>query len=358
MQRSILLLLLVLTACGGGNVATTSPQSGRVLGLAVNEIPTKTYGSTYAEAMTLGVREVSVSLDWALLEPTVGSYDDTLPGIINSFYPTQPADLTLVLRPLDTPGPRLPSDLAGRTFDDPLVIAAFENFLTHLHGQLTTLNASGKLRWVHVGNEINAHLGSDSGRWSSWTTFFNAAKTRIELLWGSATEVSTVVEFGVLNQPTIRPLYLNLLPMLDVAALTYYPLNSDFTFKPPSVVAGDFATMVSTIPTTPIVLQEAGYASSVSNNSSEAIQAGFVTAVFAAWDTHTDRIPLIDFTWQYDISTAAANQHVIDFGLQGSANEATFRSYLETLGLSRHDGTEKLALQRLRDELAARNWVP
>ena len=359
----VLFVLLPVFGCGGGSSGSgSSPdqpptQGARVLGLAVMSAPSTTYASAYDQAMAMGVREVSVSLDWEILEPTVGDYDNTLPGIIDTFYPLQTGDITLVLRPLDTPGPRLPSDLAGLSFDDPAVISAFEDLLTNLHGQLTTLNASGKLKWIHVGNEIDAYLGSDTTRWAQWQTFFNAAKSRIESLWGTGVEVSSIVEFATLSNASTRALYLDLLPDLDSAVLTYYPLNADFTMRPPSTVAADFNFMVSTIPGKRILLQECGYPSSPVNNSSELLQADFISAVFDAWDTHSDRISLIDFTWQYDVSEATVDQWVIDFGMTGQPNENVFKQYLWTLGLSNYDSSEKLALQRLKDELQARAWV-
>ena len=132
------LISLLLFGCGGGGgsssttAGTADPalaQGARVLGMDVRSVPSVTYAMAYDQAMALGVREVSVSLDWSQLEPTVGNYDDTLPAIIDAFYPLQTGDIALVLRPLDTPGPRLPADLAGLSFDNPAVITAFENFL-------------------------------------------------------------------------------------------------------------------------------------------------------------------------------------------------------------------------------------
>ena len=361
------LISLLLFGCGGGGggsssttASTADPalaQGARVLGMDVRSVPSVTYAMAYDQAMALGVREVSVSLDWSQLEPTVGNDDDTLPAIIDAFYPLQPGDIALVLRPLDTPGPRLPADLAGLSFDNPAVITAFENFLTHLHGQLATLNASGKLKWIHVGNEIDASLGSDAARWSEWETFFSAAKARIETLWGTSVVVGSIVQFSALEDAATRTQYLNFLPNLDSAVLTYYPLNADFTTRPPSSVATDFDFVASTIPAKPILLQECGYPSSTVNNSSETLQADFMSAVFNAWDAHRDRINLVDFTWQYDVSEATADQWVIAFGLSGQPGETAFKYYLWTLGLSRYDSTEKPALQRLRDEWQRRAWV-
>ena len=355
-----MLFLLFVSSCGGSGDDTTprSPQptaqNTRILGMDVKEIPAVSFDTAYNAASALGVREVSVSLDWNLLEPTVGNYDDTLPDIIDLFYPAQVGDLTLVIRPLDTPGTRYPSDLAGN-FDDVAVITAFENFLIHLHSRLTTLNSSGKLRWIQVGNEIDAVLASDSTRWAQWKIFFDAAKSKIEALWPDVA-VSSVIQFNALKDQATLTQYLTLLPSLDSAVLTYYPLNSDFTARKTSTVATDFDLMVSTIPGKKIFLQECGYPSSSINLSSEALQADFITAVFKAWDSNSTRINIVDFSWQYDISDAEASQFVSDFGLSGSPDENRFKNYLASIGLSNHDATEKLALQRLRDELLARQW--
>lgn len=354
------MMTLLLFGCGGGGSGTglTVPpaQGARILGMDVKEIPSVSYAMAYDQALTIGVREASVSLDWSLLEPSVGNYDNTLAGIIDTFYPTQAADLALVLRPLDTPGPSLPVGLVGRAYDDAAVITAFENFLTNLHAQLPTLNASGKLKWIHIGNEIDAYLGNDANRWAQWQTFFRAAKAKVRSLWGAGVEVSSIVQFSILNDTKKKALYLNLLPDLDNAVLTYYPLNTDFTVRPVSTVATDFALMVNEIPGKSILLQECGYPSSSVNNSSETQQADFISAVFGAWDININRIRLIDLAWQYDVSSTTVDQWVIDFGMTGNPYEAAFRSYLGTLGLGNYDSTEKAAMQRLREELQARRW--
>ena len=350
---------LLFIACGSGGESTnkTVPQtlqSSRILGMDIKEVPAVSFDTAYSAAIAMGVRETSVSLDWELLEPTVGNYVNTIPDIIDIFYPSQKGNLTLIIRPLDTPGLRYPSDLNG-SFDNPAVIAAFDNFLTHLHSRLTLLNASGKLKWIQVGNEIDADLGADPTKWAQWKTFFDAAKSRINMLWPGV-EVSSVIQFSALQNQSILEQYLTLLPNLDNATLTYYPLESNFTVGPPSTVATDFDLMVNAIPNKNIFLQECGYPSSSVNLSSEIEQADFISEVFKAWDQHMTRINIIDFSWQYDISDADANQFVIDFGLSGAANENEFKNYLGSIGLSNHDSSEKLALQRLRDELSIRKW--
>jgi len=205
-----LITLLLLAGCssGGGSGGATPSQGARILGMDVKDIsPTVNYATAYAQAMATGVREVSISLDWNSLENNVGVYDNSLPDVIDSFYPSFAGDITLVLRPLDTPGPRLPTDLTGN-FDDQNVITAFENFLTNLHSRLSTLNTSSKLKWIHIGNEIDANLGSDSKKRAQWQTFFLAAKAKVKNLWGNDVNVSNVVQFSVLNDAAKRARYL------------------------------------------------------------------------------------------------------------------------------------------------------
>lgn len=360
-----IVLTVLFCGCGtgddGGGGSENNPvipdRGERILGMDIKEIPSVTYAMAYDQAMALGVREVKVSLDWAALEPSVGHYDNTLPAIIDAFYPLQKGDRTLVLRPLDTAGPSMPAEFKGLAFDDPAVIAAFENYLTNLHSQLSTLNDSGKLKWINIGNEIDAYLGGNADRWAQWKSFFKAAKAKIVNLWGTGVEVSSIVQFSTLNDTAKLAMYLDLLPDLDNAVLTYYPLNADFKVRTVSSVATDFALMVKTLPGKTIVLQECGYPSGLVNSSNETLQADFTTAVFKAWDKYSNRISLIDLAWQYDVSPATVDQWVIDYEMAGDPNEAAFRGFLGTLGFGEYDGTEKEAMQRLRSELSVRKWV-
>ncbi len=355
-------LLLCLTSCSGGGGSggdsTSQPltQGSRTVGLAIGETPSVAYAMAYDQAIATGVRQVKVSFNWCELEPSVGNYDNTYLDIADSFYPLVQGDITFVLRPLDGPGPCFPVGLAGRSFDDPLVIAAFDNFLIHLHGRINNINATGKLKWIHVGNEIDGPLASNATAWAEWGVFYDAAKLRIEALWGNAVTVSSIIKFSALTNPSIYTQYLNLLPRLDAAVINYYPLKGDFTVEPLTVIPDDFNTMVSRISNKSIILQECGLPSSPVNNSSELLQADFITEIFRVWDIHKNRIQIIDFAWQYDVSEAQADQWVIEYGISGLPGENVFKYYLWTLGFLNYDSTEKLAWQRFKDELQKRNW--
>jgi hypothetical protein len=86
--------------------------------------------------------------------------------------------------------------------------------------------------------------------------------------------------------------------------------------------------------------------------SSEARQAEFIAEIFAAWDRHADRIPMIDFTWLHDASPESVQDFEDFYGLSSD----TFHEFLATLGLRTYDGRDKLAFLRLMEEAAARGW--
>jgi hypothetical protein len=71
---ALILLLVIVVGC------EPQQQGDRILGMDIKEVPSVPYSTAYNEATSMGVHEVSVSLDWARLEPTVANYDNSLPG--------------------------------------------------------------------------------------------------------------------------------------------------------------------------------------------------------------------------------------------------------------------------------------
>ncbi len=365
LSRSLRLMvcIVMLTGCssgGGGNNGNDTDsfvsKGDRLLGIDVNESQVGTYDTAFNLALSLGMDQVKISLDWNQIEPTVGNYDDTMLDIIDAYYPFKNTYVTIVLRPINTGNTTLPADIDGRPLDDSTVISAFENFLTHLHSRLPNLNASGYLIGIHAGNEIDAYLGGDAVAWSQWTTFFDAAKSKIKSLWGATIYVSAIVQYSALIDTAIRSQYLTFAPHGDVILINYYPLQPDFSVYDPSVIPSDFDTMVNYFPFEEIHLQECGYPSSVVNNSSENKQAMFVSEVFKAWDRHKDNIKLIDFTWLHDVSEAQAEIWVDEYGARGLIWENAFKHYVWTLGIRYGDETNKPALEQLDFEASRRGW--
>ena len=142
----------------------------------------------------------------------------------------------------------------------------------------------------------------------------------------------------------------------DIVSVTYYPLNSDFTVKPPEVVSDDFQKLVTayTYNPLPIYFAECGYPSSNICNSSEQKQAEFYRQVFKAWDEQYEHIKYLTIFKTTDWSQATVDFLETYYGISDPA----FKEYLRTLGIRTYpgNGQNKLALERIYCELQKRNF--
>jgi hypothetical protein len=137
--------------------------------------------------------------------------------------------------------------------------------------------------------------------------------------------------------------------VMDVVMMTYYPVDfQTYVPRAPSTVAPDLAAAVAVSLGKPLVFQEWGYPSSTVLQSSEALQAQFVTNSFEEWSLYGDGvIPFLSFFKWRDWSSA---QCTMSSGGE-HAGEPLYE-FLCSLGILNHDGTPKAAYQALLDGLA------
>ena len=346
---------LATMSCSGGTSSggsTAPPDKGnRTLAIAVGEGKGETYDEAFDLAAAVGVDEVSLSLDWNQIE-TPSGFDFTIPDIIDVYYPSKGMPVTLIFRPINTNQLTVPADIASLPFDHATVIARFKAFLAAVRARL----ANTSVVRVHIGNEIDSYLDANPTRWAAWTTFFQQDRAEVKTLWGTAMPVGSIGQLGAIVDSSTQGYFQTLNLIADDVAVTYYPLEPDFTVKPPAVVGGDFQQIVDLYPGRRIVFTECGYPSGLLCNSSEALQSQFVREVFLAWDRHRAAIVHIDFAWQTDTDAATVDQWVIDYGMTGSPYVNAFKEYLGTLGLRNHDTTNKTAWTTLSSEAALRGW--
>jgi hypothetical protein len=332
-------------------------HGGRTLALDVNEAAGVPYWEALQAALELGVQDVKQSYDWDATLAGFGAEDWS--AVANATFAQVDCQVTLVLRPLDTTGPTYPAGVPRQPLDHAEAVAAFAAFVDSLWVRMPDLRARDQIGAILVGNEIDGPLGRDPGLWAQWGRFLGAARGHIlSRDWGAQPPlVGSILTFAGATDPRVRALSADhVLPHCDQVAVTYYPLASDFTMRPPGDVAGDLTRLAGLFPDHALRLQECGYASGSGAGSSPADQAAFVDAVFTAWDDLAARIVHVDFTWQHDVSDATADAWVTAYGMEGHLHEAAFRSYLRTLGLHHHDGAAKPAWQRLADAAATRGW--
>lgn len=134
--------------------------------------------------------------------------------------------------------------------------------------------------------------------------------------------------------------------------VNYYPINSDFSVKDPSVVQTDIDELTSIYSGKIIFITETGYPSSSALGSSEEKQKEFIREIFKAWDKHKSQIKLINFVWLHDLSKSEVDLFTKYYGISTQG----FREFLRTLGLRTYSGKDKQAFIALKAEAKARGW--
>jgi len=336
------------------------PKGDRILAWQVDLAENNNYDSAFVYAQTGCMESVHLFYTWSGIEPTFGTFDESFINntldIANIYYPAYNTKVELQIAPINTNVKETPSDLLSTNFNDQTMIDRFKTLLDTVFQHIPNLELSA----LNIGNESDIYMGTNSSQYSAYKTFLDSvvpyAKQLYFNLHGTDLKVGTTLTFEGLTSVSTSALCQSVNNSLDIVALTYYPLNPDFTMESPSVVNVDFANLVSIYSDTlqPIYFVECGYASSDTCNSSEILQAQFYENVFTAWDTHYDNIKYITFFKTTDWSQQTVN----DLGVYYGFSDPIFLEFLRTLGVRTWDnnGNNKLAYEVILCELSYRNW--
>lgn len=353
MKRSLGLVVLVtatlVAACGGGSSAPDAapPSSGAkpgTMAISANprSIPTP-QAQDFTDAFNLsqqaGARSMVVTHTWSALEPQPGVYAlQDLRNVIALARSTSQR-LYIGVQVINTTRREMPADLASQPFDAAAVTSRFRALLD----QIVPL-FEGRVAYLSIGNEVDVFLGTNASAWAAYQRFYEDAAAHARQRDASLKIGVTATADAASNAAAASLTALN--RTSDFVAMTYYPLNADFTVRPPSTVTGDLQKMLAFAGAKPLVLQEVGYPASTQLGSSDAAQAEFVRNVFQAWDGAPGRIPLLNFFLLHDVSPAQCEAWGSYYGL---ANSANFKAYLCSLGLRRPDSAPKAAWNALLD---------
>lgn len=360
---------LLLTACGGGGddspapAPTPAPTSKPgVLAISalprLNPLPTtaQQFVTLVTEAFELtynaGARGQMTTFTWSSLEPTAGNFSSSEFDNLNSAIAnaqTRGVVQFIGIQLINTTARELPADLATLAFDDPSVRTRFRALLD----RVVTPNA-GKIRYLSIGNEVDAYLRAHPTEWPAYKTLYDDAVQYAHTLDPAIKVGVTGTADGALLQSPTELQTLN--AMSDVIILTYYPLQFDaqgtVTVRSPTVAASDFPSMLNFAGNKQLVLQEVGYPSAAANGSSEAMQAQFVTNVFAAWRASNGKIPFLNYFVLHDFTQQMCDDFGVYYGLPGNAS---FKAFLCSLGLRKDDGTPRAAWSVFQNEAAQSN---
>lgn len=344
-----------------GSLSLAQIQKGdRIFAWQIDMTQNMNYDSAFNYASAGCLESIHFSSTWYDLETSLGNFNSTnitnRLDIANYYYPLKGIKVELQLAPMNTNVKSTPTDLVSTNFDSPTMINRFKILLDTVFAHIPNLDLAA----LNIGNESDILMGTDSNQYNAYKVFLDSvipyAKQLYFNLHSTPLKVGTTLTHEGLVNSSTRALCKKLNKSLDIVATTYYPLNSDYSMKNPSVVSGDFKKLVLEYSDTnqPIYFAECGYASSDSCNSSEALQTQFFRNVFNAWDSNYKHIKYLTIFKSTDWSQASVNALGAYYGI----TNIKFLEYLRTLGVRTwdNDGTNKLAYEAILCELNARNW--
>lgn len=270
---------------------------------------------------------------------------------INDFALSEGTKLSLIITPIDIPGRFLPGYLGSKKFNDPVVVESFNNLIDRIFNSDNGIVDPDNVITLSIGNEIDHYNWSaNNDQPSEYKEFLQAIKPKVNS-YGIPLHFTGTL-YGMSQSSDT---WIDLANVVDKVSVTYYPINSDFTVKPPNVIYSDFNSFFSEFDDKPIFIQEIGYPSSATLNSSETKQAEFFCNFFNAWDMYKDRVSYVSILRLNDVSLASAEETAVNYGIP---NNQKFIEYIRTLGIRtwENTGTKKEAYEVIAEELNRRDW--
>ena len=321
---------------------------GRSLGMVLTTAQDGDSQRASMLAHAAGVTRVPFTYAWGSLEPEPGEYDDSTLAMAALYLPAMGMALDIAITPIASNRLVMPSDLAGRDFDDPEVIQRYLDLIDHVFSVL----AGADVGLLLVGVEVDALLGNDDDAWKEFAAFTAAVTDYVHTI---RPEVEVGVQSTTYSRMADPAHWAAIDAVTDIIATSYYPLDG-LMARDPSEIAGDFDTLTALYPNRIIHIVEAGFPSSKANGSSNALQARFIHALFAAWDDHKTQIRSITLSVEHDYS----HNQVEAIGTFYGNDRDRYATFIGSIGLRtwESEGASKPAWDTLMQETAARGWQP
>lgn len=320
----------------------------RLLGLAISENQGQTWEQAFAEAMAAGVNYVELPIAWDDVETTPGIFEPNpdWARIGGEFYAKNGVKVALSFLSIDTTEDRRPKWWQSRKWNDPELVEAAVAVV------IRTLNAIPEIARLSIslGNEVDIHLGARRAQQRAYVKFVQQLRMRLREKGVGVPIGVKVTAAGLLGAE--HQFVQDISAIMDVAMITYYPIDDRFHARGPDTVEDDLNTILAHLGDQPVHLSEIGYPSGQDCGSSPADQARFVANAFAAWDRNATRIPALFWDWQSDIPADALAGYGDYYGLK----DMCFLNYLATLGLKTRAGTPKAGWVEFVNQAKARDF--
>lgn len=337
------------------------PKGDRILGLSV-PVQTQSFDDGTVIAKDAGATIDNVTFAWDDVETAVdGGTDDAGDGgdggtqtyifdafvhVANLTLSTYDEQALLALTALDASGSRAPVELKTLPFDNADLATRYDALTDYVFASSEDVAIPALL----VGTEVDVALGDDPAKYTAWAAFVTHAAAHIHAMHPK-TKVGFTVRASNLaaNASRLSAAW----AASDIVGISLLPGLADAHAAAPEDVGAAFDSIAAVVPTDhPIWIHEVGTPTDPAAFGSEASQAAFVSAVFAAWDKHQDRIPVVVFRELLDTQTDVATAQAASYG----RTDAPFIAFLASLGLQTATEQPKAGFAALKQEAAARGF--
>jgi hypothetical protein len=267
-----------------------------------------------------GATHFHVSTTWASIEPRAGVLD--LSTLSKTITASAPLPVAFTLKIVDAGHRQVPERFRNVEWDSPEMVQRLVEVIDQLASLL------GSRPWSYaIGNEIDLYLARRPQEIAAYARLLEQLKPIVNARHPMAS-FTTVWQFNAIDQSAA--IYRPILDVIDHVALTYYPINADFSVRPPDQMARDLPRALAAASPLPITFQELGYPSATLLGSSPDQQAEFMRISFELIRAAgTSRVLGATYLFQSDLPQWLIGDLVRAYGF----DDARFRAFLGTLGL-------------------------
>lgn len=320
---------------------TSSPSQTVLprLFIGLSEVPPESEGTSpetvekwYAKAAAAGINLQQITPKWNETESSAGVYDfhdfDFRAALAKKFS----LPVYLNLRIIDTLARSMPGPYEAWRFDDPRMTEK----LTTLLRAMQSRNPA-EIRWIAIGNEVDRYFMKHLDEVKAYRQLLLNLQPVLKNLFPGAIVTTNFTFDGISHlDKELKPIY----DVGEIFSVTYYPLNPDFTVRPPEIIKADFKLILAAAAGKPVMFQEVGYPSSELLGSSPLKQAQFLQMFFDQLKKSQPEVIGMTYLFMSDLPKALVDVFGEYYKLPGSDK---FKAFLATLGLFDGMGNPKPA---------------
>lgn len=341
-MKRIVLPLLLLLAFAAPALATDFtvlpyPKNG-------HEASMDDWAAAVKDLQEINATGIAIMKTWRELEPEKGAYGLAQLGKDFTWNAAEGRKALFSLQFINTMKREVPPDLSGKDWDDPEMIARFQQ----LFAQMEKLGAAPP-KFIALGNEVDIYFEKHPKEVAAFLKFYHRAAAAAQSVYPGARIGVTVTYEGLVKGrgEVIR----QMIDAGEVAIFTYYPVI-DLKPRPVENVAANLDSILAAAGNKDVVLQEAGYPSGAAIGSSEEKQALFYRVLLGALKERP-QFRFASLFLLHDFAPKLCDDLIGYYGFEKAPQgpKAKFREFLCTLGLKKHDGTPKPAWREVRETL-------